>query len=130
MNQEINKDKKNILIVDDTPANLRLLSTILTKNGYQVKALKGGQMAIDALKASRPDLILLDIMMPDIDGYEVCQKLKANPQTCEIPVIFLSALNETVDKVRAFEVGGVDYIGKPFNLQEVLIRVKKQLALH
>ncbi|MDJ0724848.1 MAG: EAL domain-containing protein [Prochloraceae cyanobacterium] len=130
MNQEINKNKKNILIVDDTPANLRLLSTILTKNGYQVEALKGGQMAIDALKASRPDLILLDIMMPDIDGYEVCQKLKANPQTCEIPVIFLSALNETVDKVRAFEVGGVDYIGKPFNLQEVLIRVKNQLALH
>jgi len=128
--EQVYKVKANILVVDDTPANLRLLSEILTKNGYEVRAVKRGKMALKAVANFPPDLILLDIMMPDLDGYEVCQQLKADPKNREIPVIFLSALNEAVDKVKAFEVGGVDYIGKPFHLQEVLIRVKNQLALH
>ncbi len=131
MNQEqINQDKANILIVDDTPANLRVLSEMLTKHGYAVRAIKRGQIALEAIEKFPPDLILLDIMMPELDGYEVCQKLKENPEISEIPVIFLSSLNETIDKVKAFKVGGVDYIGKPFHLQEVLIRVKNQLALY
>jgi len=119
--------KSNILVVDDTPANLRLLVNLLTENGYKVRAVPRGKLALAGIKQSMPDLILLDIMMPEMDGYEVCEKLKADPETKEIPVIFISAINEVLDKVKAFAVGGVDYISKPFQVEEVLARVETQL---
>lgn len=119
----------NILVVDDTPSNLRVLATMLTKRGYNVRKALSGEMALTACKNLLPDLILLDIMMPDMDGYEVCQRLKADEETSKIPVIFLSALNDVVDKVKAFSVGGADFITKPFQFEEVLARVKSQLAL-
>lgn len=125
----IDNKKEDILIVDDTPENLRLLSTMLMAHGYKVRKALNGQMALTASKTLQPDLILLDIMMPEIDGYEVCQQLKADRQTADIPVIFLSALNDVFDKVKAFQVGGVDYITKPFQLEEVIARVRNQLAL-
>jgi diguanylate cyclase (GGDEF)-like protein len=119
----------DILIVDDTPNNLRFLSTTLSEQGYKVRSVMEGSMALTVAQAAQPDLILLDIMMPNIDGYEVCQKLKANEQTCDIPIIFLSALDEVLDKVKAFTVGGVDYITKPFQLEEVLARIQTHLSL-
>ncbi|MBE9118723.1 response regulator [Lusitaniella coriacea LEGE 07157] len=119
----------DILIVDDTPDNLRILSTILTKQGYEVRKALNGQMAMTVVQTRSPDLILLDIMMPQMDGYEVCQSLKNDPKTAGIPIIFLSALKETFDKVKAFEVGGADYITKPFQMEEVLVRVKNQLTI-
>jgi PleD family two-component response regulator len=119
----------NILIVDDTPDNLRLLSTILTERGYEVGKARNGQMALKAAKAALPDLILLDINMPNMNGYEVCEYLKADDQTKEIPVIFISALDEVLDKVKAFKVGGVDYITKPFQSEEVLARVENHLKI-
>jgi len=119
----------DVLIVDDTPENLRLLSTMLIRRGYSVRKAINGSMALTAAQALPPDLILLDIMMPLMDGYEVCQQLKANPKTAEIPIIFLSALDDVFDKVQAFSVGGADYISKPFHLEEVLARVRHQLAL-
>ncbi len=121
--------KFNILIVDDNPANLSVLSTILAEREYVVRPAPNGQMALMALQKYRPDLILLDIMMPKIDGYEVCRRLKEDEQTRDIPVIFMSALSEVLDKVKAFDVGGVDYITKPFQAEEVLARVKTHLAL-
>ncbi|BBC23830.1 GGDEF domain-containing response regulator [Pseudanabaena sp. ABRG5-3] len=119
----------DILIVDDTPNNLRFLSTTLTEQGYKVRSVTDGLMALTVAQAAKPDLILLDIMMPNIDGYEVCQRLKANEKTNDIPVIFLSALDEVLDKVKAFSVGGVDYITKPFQLEEVLARIQTHLSL-
>ncbi|CAN1212452.1 EAL domain-containing protein [Tumidithrix helvetica PCC 7403] len=119
----------DILIVDDTPNNLRFLSTTLTEQGYKVRSVMEGAMALTVAQAAQPDLILLDIMMPNIDGYEVCQHLKANIKTRDIPVIFLSALDEVLDKVKAFTVGGVDYITKPFQLEEVLARIQTHLSL-
>ncbi len=119
----------DILIVDDMPNNLRFLSTTLTEQGYKVRSVTEGLMALTVAEAAKPDLILLDIMMPNIDGYEVCQRLKANEKTCDIPVIFLSALDEVLDKVKAFSVGGVDYITKPFQLEEVLARIQTHLSL-
>jgi diguanylate cyclase (GGDEF)-like protein len=121
--------KEDILVVDDNPDNLRLLSKMLNKNGYRVRTAMNGQMALTAAQNVAPDLILLDIMMPDIDGYEVCENLKADPNTAEIPVIFLSALTDTFDKVKAFTAGGIDYIVKPFQMAEVLARVQNHLAL-
>lgn len=126
---QLSSNKEDILIVDDAPENLRLLSTMLMAHGFNVRKALNGQMALTAAATVQPDLILLDIMMPDLDGYEVCQQLKANDGTAEIPVIFLSALNDVFDKVKAFQVGGVDYITKPFQLEEVLARVRNQLAL-
>jgi diguanylate cyclase (GGDEF)-like protein len=126
---ELNYFSGNILVVDDTPNNLRVLSASLSEKGYQVRCAKNGSMALITATKEPPDLILLDIKMPDMDGYEVCQKLKANEKTCDIPVIFLSALDDIFDKVKAFQVGGVDYITKPFQVEEVLIRVKHQLDL-
>ena len=123
--QELN----NILIVDDTPHNLHLLVDILTKYDYKVRPVPNGKLALSAAEISPPDLILLDVMMPDLNGYEVCKKLKSNPKTKDIPVIFISAVGETVDKVRAFAIGGVDYITKPFQMHEVLMRVRHQLVL-
>lgn len=121
--------KANILIVDDTTANLRLLSNMLTVQAYKVRAVVNGPMALTAVRTAPPDLILLDINMPGMSGYEVCAQLKADPQTRDIPVIFISALDEIRDKVKAFTVGGVDYITKPFQLEEVLARVQTHLAL-
>jgi signal transduction histidine kinase len=119
----------NILIVDDTPANLRLLSNMLAEQGYKVRSVINGQMALTAAQASPPNLILLDIRMPEMNGYEVCERLKADEDTRDIPIIFISALDATQDKVKAFTVGGVDYITKPFQLEEVLARVETHLAL-
>ncbi|HLF91306.1 MAG TPA: adenylate/guanylate cyclase domain-containing protein [Anaerolineales bacterium] len=119
----------NILVVDDTPANLRLLAGMLTEHHYKVRPVPNGSLALGAAKAVPPDLILLDINMPGMNGYEVCQALKADPTTRDIPVIFISALDEVMDKVRAFEVGGVDYITKPFQFAEVIARVETHLSL-
>lgn len=116
-----------ILIVDDQPVNLNLLSGMLKKEGYNVRKVTDGQSALNLAKTELPEMILLDILMPEMDGYEVCKKLKSNEQTATIPVIFLSALSETEDKVKAFEVGGVDYISKPFIFPEVIARIKTQL---
>jgi two-component system sensor histidine kinase/response regulator len=121
--------KGNILIVDDTPENLRLLSNALTERGYKVRSVINGAMALMGAKAAPPDLILLDINMPDMNGYEVCEALKADEQTREIPVIFISALDEVLDKVKGFAVGGRDYITKPFQLEEVLARIENQLTI-
>ena len=121
--------KGNILIVDDTPDNLRLLSSTLTERGYKVRSVINGAMALMGAQAAPPDLIMLDIKMPDMDGYQVCQHLKENKQTCEIPVIFISAIDQVFDKVKAFSSGGVDYIHKPFQIEEVLARVENQLTI-
>ncbi|NJP09180.1 MAG: response regulator [Leptolyngbyaceae cyanobacterium RU_5_1] len=121
--------KGTILVVDDTPDNLRVLSAILSDQGYDVRRVINGKLALRAAQASPPDLILLDIRMEGMDGYEVCQHLKENEHTREIPIIFLSALNDVFDKVKAFQVGGVDYITKPFQVEEVLVRVENQLTI-
>ncbi len=122
-------NKGDILLVDDTPDNLRLLSTFLIENGYKVRSVISGSMALTAVKSAPPNLILLDINMPGINGYDVAIKLKSDPTTIDIPIIFISALNETLDKVKAFTVGGVDYITKPFQFEEVLKRVETHLTL-
>lgn len=124
-----NSSKGDILIVDDTPDNLRLLSAMLSDRGYEVRSVKNGSTALMGVRAAAPDLILLDINMPDMNGYEVCEHLKDNPQTQNIPVIFISANNEVFDKVKAFSVGGVDYITKPFQVEEVLVRIENQLIV-
>jgi len=121
--------KESILVVDDTPANLRLLSQMLSQEGYRVRAVTSGTRALASVQVSRPDLILLDIKMPELNGIEVCEHLKADPRTRDIPIIFVSALNELEDKVQAFAAGGVDYITKPFQFAEVLARVETHLAL-
>lgn len=118
-----------LLIVDDTPANIELLSFMLKSRGYNVRTAENGEAALDACGEEPPDLILLDISMPGMDGYEVCRRLKADAALKDIPVVFLSALNETVDKVRALEAGGVDYISKPFKAEEVEARVRTHLEL-
>jgi PAS domain S-box-containing protein len=121
--------KGNILAVDDTPANLHLLTRMLSEQGYKVRITPNGKLALKSVLVNPPDLILLDILMPGIDGYEVCKRLKADERTKDIPVIFISALSETFDKVKGFKVGGVDYITKPFQVEEVLARVENQLRL-
>ncbi len=118
-----------ILIVDDNLPNLKVLATLLKNNNYQVRKAIDGESALLSVKTDIPDLILLDIKMPELDGYQVCERLKANPNTQEIPIIFISALNEVFDKVKAFEVGGIDYITKPFQEEEVLARIKSQLTI-
>lgn len=122
-------DRGTILVVDDTPANLRLLSNLLTEKGYNVRAVINGRMALMTIRAFPPELVLLDICMPEMDGYEVCRQIKADPVTQDIPVIFISALDEVMDKVKAFGAGGVDYITKPFQVAEVLARVETHLTL-
>ncbi|HLO52227.1 MAG TPA: response regulator, partial [Kamptonema sp.] len=118
--------KADILVVDDIPANLRLLAGILADKGYTIRPARDGLQALSIAQNIPIDLILLDIMMPEMNGYEVCQKLKADEITRDIPVIFISAINEVLDKVKAFAVGGVDYITKPFQAEEVLARVETQ----
>ena len=124
-----NNAQADILIVDDSPDNLTVLRQLLEQHGYHVRPALNGDMALKAVQRTLPDLILLDIMMPGLNGYEVCRHLKADARTREIPVLFLSALDETIDKVTAFEVGGVDYITKPFQAEEVLARVRTHLSL-
>ncbi|BAU10590.1 response regulator receiver sensor signal transduction histidine kinase [Leptolyngbya sp. NIES-3755] len=119
-----------ILIIDDTPETLRLLTSTLTEQGYAVEQLSNGTAALNSVRDRQPDLILLDVMMPGMDGYEVCERLKFDPQTCQIPILFLSAVNDALNKVKAFDVGGVDYVTKPFQLEEVLARIEYQLKLH
>lgn len=129
MQSNSSEQRGDILIVDDLADNLRLLSSNLSSYGYRTRAVKNGSMALIGAKAMPPDLILLDIRMPEMDGYEVCRQLKADPQLRDIPIIFLSALDETEDKVRAFQAGGADYITKPFQMEEVLARVNTQLTI-
>jgi putative two-component system response regulator len=119
----------DVLIVDDTVANLQLLTSLLKEEGYKVRPASSGAMALMAIEKKMPDLILLDIKMPEMDGYEVCEKLKSNPITQAIPIIFISALNDVNDKIKAFNVGGVDYINKPFQFEEVKARVSTHLKL-
>ncbi|MEZ2239603.1 response regulator [Microcoleus sp.] len=119
----------DILIVDDIPANIQLLSQLLMENGYKVRKVISGERALKAVDLQAPDLILLDIKMPGMDGYEVCRQLKASEATCAIPVIFISALDDVFDKVKGFEAGGADYIIKPFEPVEVLARVSAQLKM-
>ena len=128
-NEKILDKLGNILVVDDTPANLRLLTKLLSDNGYEVRPAPNGTLALKSVELILPDLILLDIMMPDLDGYEVCRRLKASERSREIPIIFISAINETMDKVKAFNIGGMDYITKPFEPDEVLARVKTHLTV-
>lgn len=119
----------DVLIVDDTPDNLRLLSQMLSEQGYGVRAVASGSRALASVRAAPPDLILLDIKMPGMNGYEVCERLKADERTRDIPIIFISSLDAIQDKVKAFTAGGVDYVTKPFQLEEVLARVETHLAL-
>lgn len=124
-----NKTAANILIIDDTLANLQILASMLDEQGYYVRPVNNGAMGVQAAQLSPPDLILLDIQMPGMDGFEACLQLKADERTRDIPVIFISALNEISDKVKAFRLGGVDYITKPFQLEEVQARVNIQVEL-
>lgn len=127
--QQDNCSEQSIVIVDDSPDNLRLLVGILHERGYKVRPAPNGDRALATVRKNPPDLILLDIMMPGKNGYTVCQELKADNQAKDIPVIFLSALNEVFNKVKAFKAGGVDYITKPFQVEEVLARVHTHLKL-
>ncbi len=120
----------SVMVVDDEPDNLRLLETMLREKGYEVRSFPRGRLALEAAALRPPDLILLDVNMPEVSGYEVCERLKADAALSEIPVLFLSALNDTEDKVRAFRMGGIDFITKPFQFGEVYARVEMQLKLH
>jgi DNA-binding response OmpR family regulator len=120
----------NILVVDDTPANLNLLTEMLKKSGYKARPVPGGKLAIQAVQNEKPDLILLDINMPEMDGYEVCEHLKADAASKDIPILFISAMTDTMDKVKAFSAGGVDYVTKPFQFEEVHARVEAHLRIH
>jgi len=126
---ELETPKGNILIVDDLPENLHFLTEILTKNGYIVRCVTNGSMALRTVRHNPPDALLLDIKMPDMDGYQVGEALKSDENTSEIPIIFLSALDQVFDKVKAFKVGGVDYISKPFEPEEVLARLETHLTI-
>ncbi|MGD1809277.1 hybrid sensor histidine kinase/response regulator [Dapis sp. BLCC M126] len=126
----INLDHGNILVIDDTPANLQLLMGLLSQKGYTVRPIPSGKLALQGIHLDYPHLILLDIQMPDMDGYEVCKHLKADIRTQDIPVIFISALDDVFDKIKAFEVGGIDYITKPFHAEEVFSRVKTHITLY
>ncbi|MCT7964984.1 response regulator [Laspinema sp. D1] len=126
---QTNPDLGNILIVDDKLENIKFLANFLSIKGYSIRKATNGKYALSASKMLTPDLILLDINMPEMGGYEVCEELKSDPRTRDVPVIFLSAGNEVEDKIKAFQAGGVDYITKPFQLEEVLARVQTQLNL-
>ena len=123
------KAPANVLVVDDTTDNLRLLSGFLGQLGYEVRPATSGQQALQAAEHDPPDLVLLDVNMPEMNGYEVCARLKASAKLRDVPAIFLTALSDLADKIKAFEVGGVDYITKPFHLEEVQARVRTHLAL-
>jgi PleD family two-component response regulator len=125
----MNSYSNDIVLVDDNADNLRLLSNMLKKGGYEVRPTNSGKMALAAIYAKPPILILLDIMMPGMDGFQVCNDLKANEETQEIPVIFISAMDDLAEKVKAFSIGCVDYITKPFQEDEVMARVKTQVKM-
>lgn len=126
---EINPIDYKILIVDDVMSNVLLLKVLLTNEKYRIATASNGTEALAQVKAEMPDLILLDVMMPDMDGFEVAQHLKKEPETAGIPIIFLTALNSTGDIVKGFQVGANDFISKPFNKEELLIRVRHQISL-
>lgn len=126
---EIKASRINLLIVDDHLDNVRSLAFLLSESGYRVRKATSGEIALETIQVAQPDLVLLDIRMPEMDGYEVCEQLKANADTRSIPVIFLSALSDADDKVKAFAVGGADYITKPFQAEEVLARVQHQITI-
>ncbi len=121
--------RASLLIVDDHLDNVRSLSLLLSESGYQVRKATSGEMALETIQISKPDLVLLDVRMPDMNGYEVCKRIKANPDTCGVPVLFLSASNDIEDKIQAFAVGGADYVTKPFQAEEVLARVYHQITI-
>ncbi|MDJ0840939.1 MAG: adenylate/guanylate cyclase domain-containing protein [Acidobacteriota bacterium] len=123
-------ESASIVVIDDTPLNLKLLAELLKRKGYHVRPCSTGLEGLKAVRDELPDLVLLDIGLPDKDGYAICEELKADAATREVPVIFISALSEALDKVRAFAVGGVDFISKPFQGQEVLVRIKAHLELY
>ncbi len=127
--EESQSNNASILIVDDTIYNIQLLSLMLVRQGYNVSQANGGMEALGIVEKARPDIILLDIRMPDLDGYEVCRILKSKPETRDIPIIFISSVEEASEKVEAFSAGGVDYISKPFQLIEVLARIETHLRL-
>ncbi len=127
--QQASAPKADILVIDDTPENLAVLSKMLTERRYKVRSVTKGSTGLRGAKAAPPDLILLDIKMPQMDGYQVCQQLKADERTRDIPVVFISALGDVLDKVKAFSVGGVDYITKPFQVEEVLARLDTHLTI-
>src|ERR1035438_469535 len=121
--------QEEILVVDDTPASLRLATELLTQHGYRVRPAADGALALKSVAAKAPDLILLDVSMPGMDGYEVCRRLKADEKSSRIPIIFISAFGDTRQKVAGFEAGGIDYITKPFEAEEMLARVRTHLRL-
>ena len=120
---------ERILVVDDTPANIQTVAAILKGQGYQLSVATNGKQALDVIDKILPDLILLDVMMPELDGFETCQRIKATEAWRDIPIIFLTAKTETADLVRGFEIGAVDYVGKPFNAHELLARVNTHLTV-
>jgi len=129
MNMEINPSEYKVLIVDDVISNVLLLKVLLTNKKFNVVTAGNGAQALEQVKKEKPDLVLLDVMMPDISGFEVAQQMKADPEMAEIPIIFLTALNSTADTVKGFQVGGNDFISKPFNKEELIIRVTHQISL-
>lgn len=120
---------RRVLIVDDLPANLAVLRDFLTSAGYRVYVAESGQSALEQIPFAKPDIVLLDVMMPGIGGLETCRQLKAMPDFSEVPIFFMTALNEVADKLRGFEAGAVDYIGKPFHAQEVIARIETHLEI-
>ena len=129
MNMEINPSEYKVLIVDDVISNVLLLKVLLTNEKFNIVPAGTGTQALEQVKKEKPDLVLLDVMMPDISGFEVAQQMKADPEMAEIPIIFLTALNSTADIVKGFQVGGNDFISKPFNKEELIIRVTHQISL-
>ena len=129
MNMEINPSEYKILIVDDVMSNVLLLKVLLTNEKFAIATASNGRQALEQVEKENPDLVLLDVMMPDMSGFEVAQHLKSNPQTAEIPIIILTALNSTADIVKGFQVGANDFISKPFNKEELIIRVTHQISL-
>src|SRR5262245_22867047 len=129
MNTASLNPSSRILIVEDTPANIQVLTATLRERGYQISVATNGQQALDVVARVQTDLILLDVVMPEMDGFETCRRLKASEQSRQIPIIFLTAKTDTVDIVRGFELGAVDYVGKPFNAHELLARVNTHLTI-
>jgi two-component system, cell cycle response regulator len=127
--ETLEETQGNILLVDDLPENLQLLGELLTELGYKTRSVTNGNMALRTARVKQPDVIFLDVKMPDMDGYEVCAAFKADPKLRHIPIIFISALGDTFDKLKAFQVGGVDYITKPFQIEEVVARLENQLTI-
>ena len=119
----------DVLVVDDNRVNVGLLTGILQKRNYAVRNATDGPQALAVMRAAAPEIVLLDIRLPGMDGYEICRQMKADPRTKDIPVIFVSALDDGLDKARAFEVGGIDYVAKPFSAAEVVARVENQLKI-